>query len=60
MLSILRNYAIRREIRVGRKNTRYYEVLDGLKPGEKVIVSSYDLWKKDKLYSETNQYIIQA
>lgn len=44
------SYAIRREIRVGRKNTRYYEVLDGLKPGEKVIVSSYDgFGKKDKL-----------
>lgn len=34
--------ASRREIRIGRQNPRYYEVLEGLEPGEKVIVSSYD------------------
>ena len=35
-------FAVRREIKLGRQNTQYYEVLDGLKPGEKVITSSYD------------------
>ncbi|MEM0938668.1 MAG: efflux RND transporter periplasmic adaptor subunit [Bacteroidota bacterium] len=33
--------AIRRDIRLGRMNPRYYEVVAGLQPGEKVIVSSY-------------------
>jgi HlyD family secretion protein len=36
------NIATKRNIRIGRQNPRYYEVLEGLKPGEKVIVSSYD------------------
>lgn len=34
--------AYKREIRIGRQNPQYYEVLEGLKPGEKVITSSYD------------------
>ncbi|MEM6736043.1 MAG: efflux RND transporter periplasmic adaptor subunit [Bacteroidota bacterium] len=33
--------AIRRDIRLGRMNPRYYEVVAGLQPGEKVVVSSY-------------------
>ncbi len=34
--------AVRREIRIGRQNPQYYEVLEGLAPGEKVITSGYD------------------
>lgn len=34
--------AIKKNIRLGRKNTEHYEVLDGLKPGDKVIISSYE------------------
>lgn len=34
--------AVRRDIRIGRQNPQYYEVIDGLEPGEKVITSSYD------------------
>ena len=34
--------AYRREIRIGRQNPQYYEVLEGLNPGERVITSSYD------------------
>lgn len=34
--------ASRREIRIGRQNPQYYEVLEGLEPGERVIVSGYD------------------
>ena len=34
--------AIKRNIRIGKQNSRYYEVLDGLQPGEKVITSNYD------------------
>ena len=32
-------YALRRPIRIGRQNSEYYEVLEGLAPGEKVILS---------------------
>ena len=34
--------ASRREIRIGRQNPQYYEVLEGLEPGERVITSGYD------------------
>ena len=34
--------AYRREIRIGRQNPQYYEVIEGLQVGEKVITSSYD------------------
>lgn len=34
--------AYRVDIQLGRQNTEYYEVLQGLKPGEKVIISSYE------------------
>ncbi len=34
--------AVRRPIRVGRQNIHHYEVMEGLEPGEQVIVSSYD------------------
>ncbi|MCI2081734.1 MAG: efflux RND transporter periplasmic adaptor subunit [Bacteroidales bacterium] len=34
--------AVKRNIRIGRQNPQYYEVLEGLDSGEKVIVSSYD------------------
>ena len=35
-------YAVRQPIRLGRQNTEVFEVLDGLKPGDKVITSSYE------------------
>ena len=34
--------AIRIPISVGRQNPQQYEIIDGLKPGDKVIVSGYD------------------
>ncbi len=34
--------AIKRMIRIGKQNSRYYEVLEGLEAGEKVITSNYD------------------
>ena len=44
------SFAIKRNIRLGRQNTNYYEVMEGLDPGEKVIISSYDAFgAKDKL-----------
>ena len=36
------NRAVRRSITIGRQNPQYYEVLDGLQPGEKVITSGYE------------------
>jgi len=35
-------FAVKRPISIGRQNPRYYEVLDGLEEGDKVIISSYD------------------
>ena len=34
--------AVRRNIRIGRQNPLYYEVLSGLEPGEQVVTSGYD------------------
>jgi len=36
------NRAYMRPIRLGRGNAQYFEVLEGLQPGDKVITSSYD------------------
>lgn len=33
--------AHRREIKIGRQNPRYYEVVEGLRPGERVVLNSY-------------------
>jgi HlyD family secretion protein len=34
--------AVKRNIRIGKQNSRFYEVLEGLQPGEKVLTSNYD------------------
>lgn len=34
--------AVRKDVRLGRRNTEYFEVLEGLDPGDRVITSSYD------------------
>lgn len=34
--------AMKRKIRIGRQNPTYYEILEGLEPGEKVITSGYE------------------
>jgi len=36
--------AVKREIRIGRQNPQYYEVLEGLESGERVITSGYDTY----------------
>lgn len=36
--------AVRRPVKIGRQNPQYYEVIEGLNPGEKVITSSYELF----------------
>jgi HlyD family secretion protein len=40
------SYAERRNIRLGRRNPDYVEVVDGLKPGERIIVSGYEGFQK--------------
>ncbi|PMC25569.1 efflux transporter periplasmic adaptor subunit [Hoylesella buccalis] len=41
--------AYRRNIRIGRQNPQYYEVLEGLQPGERVIVSGYESYKDNEI-----------
>lgn len=36
--------AYRQEIQIGRQNQQYFELLDGLEPGTRVITSSYDMF----------------
>lgn len=37
---------VKRQIRIGKQNSQYYEVLEGLNKGEKVITSNYDSFGK--------------
>ena len=41
--------AYRRTIRIGRQNPQYYEVLEGLEQGERVIVSGYESFKDNEV-----------
>ena len=34
--------AQKRNVKIGRKNYQYYEIMEGLQKGEEVITSSYD------------------
>ncbi|MFC1619731.1 efflux RND transporter periplasmic adaptor subunit [Candidatus Neomarinimicrobiota bacterium] len=36
------DFATKREVRLGRQNQNEYEILEGLAPGEQVIISAYD------------------
>jgi len=36
------NRAVKRNIKLGRKNTENFEILEGLKPGDRVVTSSYE------------------
>lgn len=40
------NKAVKRNVKIGRENPFYYEVLEGLKEGDRVITSSYDDYKE--------------
>ncbi|NLJ44797.1 MAG: HlyD family efflux transporter periplasmic adaptor subunit [Bacteroidales bacterium] len=42
------SFATKRNISLGRKNPKYYEVIEGLTPGEKVIISGYDTFGKNE------------
>jgi HlyD family secretion protein len=36
--------AVKRQIKIGKQNPQYYEILEGLQAGEKVITSGYELF----------------
>lgn len=38
------NAAYKRSVSIGRQNPKYFEVLEGLEPGEKVITSGYEVF----------------
>lgn len=40
------NKAVKRNIKIGRENPFFYEVLDGLKEGDRIITSNYDDYKE--------------
>ena len=42
------SFAFKRNISIGRKNPKFYEVLEGLQPGEKVIISGYETFGKNE------------
>jgi HlyD family secretion protein len=46
VLSPDHKYAVKRNVRLGRRNPQFVEVIEGLEPGESVIVSGYDAYKK--------------
>lgn len=46
--------ATKRSVRIGRQNPQFYEVLEGLSPGDKVIISSYDN------FGDKNELIIKG
>jgi HlyD family secretion protein len=41
--------AYKRTIKIGRQNPQYYEVLEGLEAGEKVLISSYETYGKNEV-----------
>lgn len=40
------DFAVRRDIRIGRQNDQMFEVLGGLEPGDRVITSSYETFNE--------------
>jgi HlyD family secretion protein len=48
-------FAEKQKVRMGRQNPRYYEILEGLNPGDKVIISDYENFgNADKLKLKSN------
>jgi len=46
-------FALKREIRLGRKNPELFEIIEGLEPGDKVIISGYESFgENEKLILE--------
>ncbi len=43
------NRAVKQAVRLGRSNRDYYEVIEGLEPGQRVVTSSYDVYQQSDL-----------
>ena len=41
--------AYRRNIKIGRQNPQYFEVIDGLEAGERVIISGYESFRDNEI-----------
>ncbi len=48
VLSADEKSAYRKQIRIGKQNPQYYEVIEGLEPGDKVVTSGYDLFGENE------------
>jgi HlyD family secretion protein len=46
VLSPDQRYAVKRNVRLGRRNPQFVEVIDGLQAGEKVIISGYEAYQR--------------
>jgi HlyD family secretion protein len=42
------NFAVKKQIKIGRQNPQYFEVMEGLTPGEEVIISGYELFGENE------------
>lgn len=42
------SFALKRDIKIGKQNPKYYEIEEGLEPGEKVITSGYDTFGENE------------
>jgi HlyD family secretion protein len=42
VLDVTGNFAVKRNVKIGRQNPKFFEVLEGLNPSEKVIISGYE------------------
>lgn len=40
--------AFRRNVKIGKQNPQYYQVLEGVEPGERVITSGYEIFGKNE------------
>jgi HlyD family secretion protein len=38
------SFALKRQVKIGRQNPKFFEVLEGLAPGENVIISGYEIF----------------
>lgn len=44
VVDVSETYALKRNVKIGRQNPKYFEILEGINPGEKVIISGYEFF----------------
>jgi HlyD family secretion protein len=47
------NEAVKRQIKIGKQNPQYYEILEGLQPGEKVVTSG------DEVFGDNDKIVLK-